>query len=242
MFDDILCIIPARGGSKSIKDKNLQLLGEYTLVEHSIIHAIEAGIPRSNIVITSDDDRILEIVRLYEDVVDHFRSDELSSDKATTESAMLDVMDKYPDFNTIVLLQPTSPIRFKGRVKDCIMKYKSGDYNSLLTTTKMYNFFWYEQESWSSEYSWVQTMDSLYRPRRQELKREHYRYFDNGNIYISDAQLLRKLNRRLGTGNEVCVYPITELEGMQIDTPQDLIIFRAIFGGGFQGLINERIK
>ena len=52
-YKNILCVIPARAGSQGIVDKNLLCIGGVPLVEHSILHALNAGIPSENIYVSS---------------------------------------------------------------------------------------------------------------------------------------------------------------------------------------------
>ncbi len=244
MFEDVLCIIPARGGSKGIPQKNLQELGGVPLVAHSIRHAQEAGIPFHNIVVSSDDKAILDVASGH-GVEAHRRPDNISGDLATTEEAMLDVFRSLGgNSNHTILLQPTSPIRFKGRIKECFEAYVGGNYDSLVATTKFYDLFW--QEIQKPNYNRTQYVENLPEPdweferrynrraMRQKLRRNNYRYFDNGSIYITNVDVLWKTKNR--TGENPCIFPISELEGMQIDTPEDLKIFRAIFDGGINEL------
>ena len=217
-----LCIIPARGGSKSIPHKNLQYVGGKTLVAHSIEQARDAGFPLMQIVVSSDDEEILDLALQYS-VMPWKRPAYLCGDESSTESALLDVVDHYRDSKAIVLLQPTSPIRFKGRILECIKEFDTKLYDSLLTVTKFYNFFWFH------DWNWQCTYDTHCRPRRQDLKEKDFRYFDNGNIYITEVSVLRELNSRIG--RKPCIFPISELESMQIDTEEDLLIFQKIFDG-----------
>ncbi len=93
---EILCVIPARGGSKSVLKKNLRLVGDKPLVAHTIDLAI--SIPEFDAVCLSSDDpeilkhatgRCLEIVR----------PDELSDDRATTESVVLHALGALKKHN-----------------------------------------------------------------------------------------------------------------------------------------------
>ena len=241
MFEDVLCIIPARGGSKGIPQKNLQILGGVPLVAHSIRHAQEAGIPFGNIVVSSDCSEILDVASGYE-VVAHRRPDDISGDLVSTEKAMLEVVNAIKVvFNHVILLQPTSPIRFEGRVRECFVAYTNGDYDSLVATTKFYDLFWNETQEYISdplEPDWIFKKCYDHRTMRQRLSRSSYRYFDNGNLYITKANVLRKRKNR--TGKNPCIFSISELEGMQIDTPEDLKIFRAIFDGGVNELCSGK--
>lgn len=229
MFEKILCIIPARGGSKSIPKKNMTKVSGVPLVGYSIRTAVEANIPVSNIIVTSDSDEILNYAKTWF-VNTRKRPDELSGDTASTESAMIDVLlNSYENtsFDSVLLLQPTSPIRFNGRIKDAIQIYKNGGYDSLLTATKFYPFFWKKVGSSSIDGNpWVSTYHPRNRPMRQDIEEKDLMYFDNGNLYITNTQVLLETQCRIG--KNPCVYEISELEAMQIDNPLELQIIDKI--------------
>jgi len=222
--NDILCIIPARGGSKGIAGKNLMLIHGMPLVEHSITHALDAGLKPDQVVVSSDSDDILDIAR-RNDVWALRRPDEISGDDSSTEEALLNALIHH-NGEHILLLQVTSPIRFKGTLNRFIDFYLDGSYDSALTTTKFYDFFWREAEN---GIDYESTYDPENRPMRQSLQPYDYVHFDNGNMYLTNRKVLETKKCRIG--DSVGLFPITELEGMQIDTPEDLEIFRAVFSG-----------
>ncbi len=231
-YDNILCVIPARAGSQGIIDKNLQLIHGIPLVEHSILHALGAGINPENIVVSSDSLDILDIA-LRNKVLSLERPDEISGSNSSTEEALLHALQGKlragsPNFGRshidhVLLLQPTSPIRFPSTVEGFLKFYLENDYDSALTATEFHDFFWYLEDEWKSTYS------PNKRPMRQSISLKDNKLFDNGNMYLTSADILIAQKCRLG--GKVGVYPISELEGMQIDTPEDLEIFRAIFSG-----------
>ena len=228
MFEKILVVIPARGGSKEVPRKNMQPLGGYPLFVHSIRHALSASIPPSNILVSSDDEEILETARPYE-VICHRRPDAISGDLSSTEDCLVDAWEQRQDCDTVLSLQPTSPIRFS--VKAFLNFYLDGDYDSALTVTKLYNFFWRERPVCpeTTSYYWSASYDLKNRMMRQEVGREDFRYFDCGNMYMSNAKMLMKNRCRLG--EEVGIFRISDIEGMQIDTHTDLDIFRQLAKG-----------
>ncbi len=232
-YDNVLCVIPARAGSQGIIDKNLQLIWGIPLVEHSIIHALDAGLNPKNIVVSSDSEEIRFCAR-RNDVVAQDRPASISGPLSSTEETLLWVYEhhlldcKRDDFNScdhILLLQATSPIRFKGTISRFLNFYLNSDYDSALTTTKFHNFLWTQCPSKAgSSYT-----PSKRRMRQKMTDKMDYRHFDNGNAYLTSRQVLEEEKCRLG-GN-VGLFPISELEGMQIDTHEDLEIFRAVFSG-----------
>lgn len=235
-----MVIIPARGGSKGVKNKNLKLLNGIPLVEHTIKQAIEDLVPDfinlCDIVLSSDSVDILDVGSKY-GITCRKRADDISGDYASTEDAMLEAIRYSPEAETIVLLQPTSPIRFPGRIRECVEEFIAKEYDSLLTTQKLYDFFWRVDLS-GSYYPSYQLKN---RPMRQELTPQQYGYFDNGNIYITKRDILVREKSRIG--GKVGVKVISDFESMQIDTEDDFLIFESIFNNSFQKLtvgdINE---
>lgn len=228
-YENVLCVIPARAGSQGIVDKNLQLIWGVPLVEHSILHALDAGLNPQKIHVSSDSEQILDIA-LRNRVIADERPPGISGSTSSTEETLIWVYDhhlsycKYHDLKPcdhILLLQATSPIRFKGTLNKFLDFYLNSAYDSALTTTKFCDFFWRSGTPAFSSY------DPTNRPMRQKIK--DYCQFDNGNAYITSRQILQEKKCRLG--KNVGLFPISELEGMQIDTYEDLEIFRAVFSG-----------
>jgi N-acylneuraminate cytidylyltransferase len=226
-YKNILCVIPARAGSQGIVDKNLLCIGGVPLVEHSILHALDAGVPSENIYVSSDSEEILHMASRNR-VVPQKRPKDISGPESSTEEALLYALKDHLMYSNnscdhTLLLQATSPIRFKGTVKRFIDFYLDSKHDSALTTTKFYDFFWKIGQPATSSY------DPAARPMRQKLTEQDYQHFDNGNMYITKNSVLQKKKCRLG--DNVGLFPISELEGMQIDTHRDLGIFRAVFDG-----------
>lgn len=247
MLNEVLVIIPARGGSKGIPGKNLKVLGSHTLVGHSIQHALGAGIPNNNIIVSSDSDDILQEAHKY-GVVASLRPADLSGDLSSTEATMLFIADVYEramegkPMKHMLLLQPTSPIRFSMSVNGFLKEYFDhlDEFDSLMAVTKFYDFFWYCVYDENGK-KWISTYDPVKRPMRQKMSEGSLRHFDNGNMYITRIKTLRETQSRCG-GN-VNIFKISELEGSQIDSPEDLCIFEHIFSGGIEKLcLSESTK
>lgn len=103
----MITVIPARGLSKGIIQKNLREVNGKTLVDRSIQNALK--IPKNIIYLSSDDLDILKIAEKY-GVHGLIRSPENSTDFATSESVIEEVLSNITDYDGLVtLLQPTSP-------------------------------------------------------------------------------------------------------------------------------------
>ncbi len=118
----ILCIIPARGGSKSIKNKNLLKLGKYSLLEHAIFFAKKSK-KFSNIILSSDSNKILNIgLKNKINVIKRLKKN--STDKSLVADAIHEILNFYKKkkifFDVVVLLEPTCPFRKINHLKSCL--------------------------------------------------------------------------------------------------------------------------
>jgi CMP-N,N'-diacetyllegionaminic acid synthase len=118
----ILCIIPARGGSKSIKHKNLLKLGKHSLVEHAIFFAKKSK-KFNSITLSSDSNKILKI-GLKNKINLIKRSKKNSTDRSLVSDTIHEVLNFYKKkkifFDIVVLLEPTCPFRKTSHLKNCL--------------------------------------------------------------------------------------------------------------------------
>lgn len=117
-----LYIIPARGGSKSIPGKNIKPFRGKPLIGHSIELALEmTGGREDNILVTTDSEEIAAVARRFGIERPHMRPAELATDTAGSREVMIDAMNEAlrrgVEFDCVVLLQPTSPLRTAADVR-----------------------------------------------------------------------------------------------------------------------------
>ena len=145
--NSLLTVIPARGGSKGIPDKNLQLINCLTLVDRAIISAKK--IPENRIIVSSNDDRILDIANNC-DVEIHKRSDINSTDSASSESVVLEVLHDFKIQNVLVtLLQATSPFIDLKIWLESVKKMKIDQkLGSIFSAVQKNDFYWELREKW----------------------------------------------------------------------------------------------
>lgn len=119
-----VAIIPARGGSKGVKDKNLQPVGGVSLVGRAILSAQKANIGK--IIVSTDSDNIAQEAERHGALV-HHRSAVTASDTAKTIDAVAELYRDMglADDDVCVLLQPTSPLRDENDVLCAIDKFES---------------------------------------------------------------------------------------------------------------------
>lgn len=126
-----LFVIPARGGSKGIPGKNIKLLGGKPLICHTIEAAREAaaalGVPDTNICVSTDDPSIASVAADCGLQVPFMRPAELASDTAASSDVVRHAMNYHlaagTEFDTVVLLQPTSPFRTAADILGALKLY-----------------------------------------------------------------------------------------------------------------------
>lgn len=191
----ILCVIPARGGSKGIPGKNIKLLAGKPLIAWSIEAARKAKLV-DRTVVSTDDDEIAAVARKYGAEVLK-RPPELAQDKSSTLSVLLHVYGHIP-CDALVLLQPTSPIRRSGLVDECIREFQGAGAGSLAT-------------GWWCTYTEYGTNTKP----RQDIRGFFY---DDGNVYVIGGGLLERGERY---GANIVRKVISREEHLDIDDAFD---------------------
>ncbi len=119
----ILALIPARGGSKGIKNKNIVLLNGNPLISYSIKAALKSKYIDETVV-TTDSEKIAKISKKYGASVPFMRPIELASDKSKTIDAVLHALKMLAKlgnhFDGLILLQPTQPLRTANDIDGAI--------------------------------------------------------------------------------------------------------------------------
>ncbi|MDY5821619.1 MAG: acylneuraminate cytidylyltransferase family protein [Helicobacter sp.] len=132
-----LALIPARAGSKSIKNKNLAMLCEKPLLYYTIESAKKAQCI-DKIVVSSDGDLILQYA-LSQGVETLNRPEEIARDSTTSDEVILHAIKHYKDLDNIILLQPTSPLRDSNDIDKAYRIFKEKNANALISVTQIDN-------------------------------------------------------------------------------------------------------
>lgn len=218
---NILCIIPVRGGSKGIPRKNLRDVGGKPLVVWTIEQARSAACDL-DVLVSTDDLEIADVARAAGADVPFIRPAELAQDQTATEPVVEHAIDfrtsqgRRPD--AVMLLQATSPIRFKGTLDLAVDQFRKSRVDSLVGVVPQTPFLWTMGEQPVADY----TVES--RPRRQDLAEQDFRYRETGSLYITRTDIYEQYHNRLG--GRIGLFVMAEGEGVDVDTELDLSIAR----------------
>jgi CMP-N-acetylneuraminic acid synthetase len=178
-----IAIIPARGGSKRLKDKNIKVLNGLPLLVHSIRYAQQFPDLIDGIYVSTNDAFIKAVALTYgAQVID--RPEALSGDHATTISALQHVLDNVSDtVQHVVLLQPTNPLRPDVLLPEALHLYFEGNYQSLFTVSRNHQKL-------------GKIIDNQFVPYNYELGQRSQDleplYFENGLLYVLQSDLIRQ--------------------------------------------------
>ena len=222
-FNNITALIPAREGSKGIKNKNIKNLQGEPLLAWTIKAALASN-HINNVIVSTDSKKIANISKKYGAIVPDLRPKKISQDTSSTELVIKHYIENWSkDEDAIVLLQPTSPLRKKETIDKAIKKYIQGKYDSLLSISKVKNnFLWkVKQKKALPQY------DINKRLRRQDVNDSELLYYENGSIYIFCAKkFLRFENRLFG---KIGYLILDKLESIDIDDEEDINIANLLF-------------
>ena len=218
-----LVIIPARGGSKRLPRKNVLNLHGKPLIAYSI----EAGLKSKyidKVIVTSDDDEILEIAKKYKSNTIK-RSAKLASDTATTFDTVKHVIDNCEEYNYIILLQPTSPLRTEKHIDEAIELLVNKNADSIVSVCETdHSPLW--SNTLPSDCSMSNFIKDDIRNKRGQDLEVYYRL--NGAIYICKTNKLLDENSFF-LKNNTFAYKMGRDVSIDIDSAIDLKIAGALF-------------
>lgn len=211
-----ITIIPARGGSKGIVNKNIREVGGLPLVAHSIRQAL-ASTSIDEVYVSTDSAEIADVSRRYGAMIID-RPVHIASDTASSESALihaLEEVEKTGPVELVVFLQCTSPIRETGDIDGAVATLRDKGADSLLSVSPSHRFLWKE----GADGPVALNYDPAKRPRRQDLEPQ---YVENGSIYVFKPWVLKQLGNRLG--GRKALHVMSPRSAFEIDDELDLAV------------------
>lgn len=221
-----VALIPARGGSKGVPRKNLEVVGGLSLLERAISGALLSN-KFDKVIVSSDDSGILQSAA-EAGAVCLVRSESSSGDRAQATEVVQHFLgsqlatDLEPS-SVIVYLQPTSPFRNQVHISEALAQMEHAGATSLVSvrTVKDHPFLTLEQDSLGRlEGSKFWNPSSTNRQDYPQLK------VPNGAIYAFVAREFSDRGRIPVEG--ALPFFMTQIESLDIDTPDDLLLARAI--------------
>ena len=213
-----LAIIPARSGSKGVKDKNIRDLCGKPLMAHTIEAAIASG-EFAEVMVSTDSEQYSEIAQMHGAQVPFLRSAATSSDTASSWDMVEEVLTNYQklgkSFDTFCLLQPTSPLRTSGDIKQAYKIYKEkAEFAVVSVCEAEHSPLWCGHLPDTNEF--INFVDTSKLQQRQ-AGRKFYRL--NGAIYIVNIEKF-KTDRKLYQKGSFA-YIMSQVRSVDIDTELD---------------------
>jgi len=224
-INDTLFIIPARGGSKGLPRKNILLIKGKPLICYTV-DAARAVSNDESICVSTDDNKIKQIVEDYGLNIPFLRPEKLATDTAGTREVLLHAIDFYEKkknqiFSKICLLQPTSPLRNSHHIVEAhklwedslemVVSVKESKENPHTLNTENDNGF-------------LEKVQKNRYTRRQDFPK-FWQY--NGAIYFINIKSLK--NKSINDFEKVKKYAMNDKDSLDVDTQLDLDLVRLIY-------------
>jgi len=217
-----LAIIPARSGSKGIKDKNIKELCGKPLMQYTLEAAVNSGI-FDEIMVSTDSKYYADIARNIKGVsVPFLRNSSTAGDTSSTWDVVCEVLDNYRklgiEYDMFCVLQPTSPLRSAQNIREAFQLYNEKNANSIVSVCKLghpINIC----NTLPEDHSLVGFIKEQDKYARQ-MNPTYYRI--NGSIYMCNTKAFLEY----GTiyKEKSYAYIMTELDSIDIDTEDDFLI------------------
>ncbi len=197
----ILGIIPARGGSKGIPNKNRKLLGGKPLLEYTV-DAAKGSQLLTDVIFSSDDTKLIALAKKAGVSTPFIRPEKLANDTAgslgVVQHAITFMKSEGKEYDAVCLLQVTTPFRAEGLIDAAISRFKISEADSLVTVQKVphhYNPHWtFEDEKGLLK---IATGEKEIIKRRQELPEAFVR---DGAIYLTKVDVIMQKESFFGDG------------------------------------------
>lgn len=222
-----LAIIPARSGSKGLKDKNIIEVNGMPLMGYTIKAALESNC-FEEVMVSTDSDEYAKIAISLGAKVPFLRSNINSNDSANSWDAVREVLNNYKEkgknFDVVVLLQPTSPLRDANDIRNAFSLLKEKKANNVVSVCEVNHpiqWCFPLDETLSLEKFANSPYNSM---RRQELQKH---YMENGAIYLTSANKI--LDEAYNLYKDNCIaYIMPKERSIDIDGEIDLEVFKTL--------------
>jgi CMP-N,N'-diacetyllegionaminic acid synthase len=241
-----IAIIPARSGSKGLPHKNIKLLAGKPLMAWTIEAALESGM-FDTVMVSTDSEEYAKIAREYGAEVPFLRSAETSTDTAGSWDVVAEVLENYKklgqEFDNLMLLQPTSPIRSSEDIKGIFELLEEKNANAAVAVTEIEHCPLHYKNFTDGEFNYKPgglsiylalkdkyPLASLFTTRRQDMPVFHR---VNGAMYLLKVSRFEE-SRHFYDAN-CYAYVMPSENSIDVDTELDFVIAEAVLKH-FRGL------
>lgn len=207
-------LIPARGGSKGIPRKNIKLIAGKPLIVWTIEAALGSSLLDA-VVVSTDDPEIAEVARQAGAEVPFIRPSKLAQDQTPGLGPVLHALDQLPQYDSVLLLQPTSPLRTTEDIDACLRLAMQQKAPSVVSVSEAdtHPYWTYRM---TEDQALRKFIDAEPVARRQDLPQA---VALNGAMYFADVNWLRRSGSLIGT--ETLAYVMARERSVDLDTPLD---------------------
>lgn len=211
----VLAVIPARGGSKGIPRKNIKILGGKPLIAWTIEAALKAS-SINRLIVSTEDEEIAAVAKQFGAEVPFLRPLALAQDDTPGIAPVLHAIEQLRDYDWVLLLQPTSPLRSVEDIEGIIRFCRDEAAPSAVSVTQVskHPFWMYQRDDQNRLQPLIPNRPEI--TRRQDLPSV---YVLNGAMYLARTDWL--IQNQGFIGPETLGYPIPEVRSVDLDTPQD---------------------
>lgn len=222
---DLMCLIPARKGSKGVKSKNKRMLGGRPLVSWSLELACQASDMFSEVVLSTDDPEIAAIGENFGVSVPFLRPPELAADSSKTIDVVKHALDffraKQRYFDAVMILQPTTPFRALIDIKKAIQIFSDKKPDSVISVVQTESHHPILMKRISDQ----GYLHDFFQKEPEGTRRQDYRpraYLRNGCIYLTDVRVIDEKSSLWG--DIIVPYIMPEERSINIDSELDFKI------------------
>ena len=213
----IVTLITARGGSKGIPRKNIIEINGRPLISYVISASLKSKVAETWV--STEDYEISKVAKKFGARV-FKRNENLSNDTIMPDAAVHEFA-KAKRFDTLVFIQPTSPLIKHHYIDEALIKMKDKGYDSIFSAHKTH---WLPKWEICEQECKTKDWDINNRPRRQDIETDVF--IENGMFYISKRENI--LKSKLRYSGKIGVYQIPLIDSFGIDSLEDLDIVKKL--------------
>jgi len=223
MKNKYCCIIPARQGSKRIKNKNIILINKKPIISYSILTAKKTGLFKK-IIVSTDSNKIAKIAKKYGAEVPYLRSKKLSDDKALSIDVLIDTVKKNNIKEEYVFfIYATNPLLHKSDIIKSFKYLKKLKGNCLISAKEFQSnpLRMFEKRGKDIYYNFK--FKKFQKKNSQDLKKYFY---DSGSFYIFKTQELLKKKNFLPS--KIVLYKLKKYSSLDLNDHEDLSFLKIL--------------